>query len=123
MAYRFTVIGGHYNVSQMDLTLRATTAGTVHFRLLDGTADLNLAPVGTIQLLLTDQAGGTKTFATGGSGLTVTSAANGSVDLVPGMGDIVAGSAPYRGYFKLHYGVNKWWFCPEDSEFTVRVRP
>ena len=108
-----------------ELTLRASSSGTVQAQLLSGTVGLDLSTVGTVEMWLKDKGGGTASFTTAGAGpkLTVTGTAAGSVSFLPGTGDLVAGSAPYHGYFRLRRSATSWDFVPESTEFTIDVRP
>lgn len=116
-------MGREYRVIPNELTVRATTCVAVAYQLLSGTAGISLAGVGTVELHLTDNVGGTVVETTAGSGrLSIVGTASGSVSYTPGTGSLVAGSAPYRGYFKLISGTASWFFVPEDSELTINVR-
>ena len=111
-------------MAQTEVTVRATTSAAISMQLLAGTAGIDLSAVGTIQMFLRDNAGGTLGFSNVGSGpkLSIPNAAQGSVDFTPGSADLVAGSAPYNGYFKLFVTPATWYFVPEDSELTIAVR-
>lgn len=106
-----------------ELTVRATTSNGIQFQLLAGTAGINLSAVGTVELHLKDNAGGTTMTDNLTGKLSINGAAGGSVLWTPGTADLVAGSAPYQAYFKAYVTPTSWYMVPEDSEFTVSVRP
>lgn len=106
-----------------ELTVRATTSNGIQFQLLSGTAGIDLSAVGTVELHLKDRAGGTSLTDNLTGKLSINGASGGSVLWTPGTGDLVAGSQPYHGFFKVYVSPTSHWFCPEDSEFTVNVRP
>ena len=107
-----------------ELQVRATTSGTIAVQLLSGTTGIDLSTVGTVELWLKDNAGGTKSFTTVGASptLAVIGTAAGSINFLPGTGALIAGSAPYRAYFKLCRSSASWDFVPEASELTIDVR-
>ena len=109
-------------MARTELTLRATSSDAVQLQLMAGTAPINLTPYGTVELWLKDKSGGTSMTDNLTGKLNVNGAAGGSVKWTPGTADLVAGSAPYQGYFRLRVNSTSWLFCPEDSEFTVHVR-
>jgi len=111
----------NYNIVPTELMLRATTSGTIPIQLRAGTVGYDLTAVGTVELHLKDQLGGTSMFSTDDN-LSVVWRAAGSINWVPGIGHLVAGSAPYHGYFKLLRTATQFDFVPEDSEFTISVR-
>ncbi len=111
----------NYNVVPTELMLRATTSGTVPIQLRAGTSGYDLTAVGTVEVDLKDKSGGTSMFSTDNN-LAVVWRTAGSINWVPGTGHLVAGSAPYHGYFKLLRSVTQFDFVPEDSEFTINVR-
>lgn len=113
-----------YRVSPNEITVRATNSNSIQFVLLSGTAAINLTSpaVGTVELWLKDQAGGTSMTDNLTGKLSINGSAGGSVLWTPGTGDVVAASAPYSAYFKLYSAAATWWFVPEDSEFTVNAR-
>lgn len=115
--------GRDYRVVPAELTVRATESDTVQFRLYQGTAGFDLTGVGTTELHLRNNAGATVTFTTAGASpkLSVNGTAGGSVAFTPGTADLVAGSAPYHGYFKLNEG-GSISFIPEAWELTIHVR-
>lgn len=112
-----------YRVTPAELTVRAAQSTGIQFQVLSGTAGLNLATFGTVvELWLRDQAGGTSMTDNLTGALTVNGTAGGSVLWTPGTGALVAGSAPYRGYFRLRQGGTAYAYFPEDSELTINVR-
>lgn len=109
-------------MAKAELTLRAGSSTGVQFRLMEGISGVNLADRGTVELWLRDVAGGTVGFSTEGTKLSINGTAGGSVLWTPGTGDLVAGSAPYKAYFKAYASSSAWEFYPEDSELTINVR-
>jgi len=105
-----------------ELTVRATTSNAIQFQLLSGTAAIDLSAVGTVELWRKDRDGGTTMTDNLTGRLAINGAAGGSITWTPGTGDIVAGSAPYHGYFKVYVTPTTWYTVPEDSEFTVSAR-
>lgn len=111
-----------YRVDPAELTIRASTSTGIQLQLFSGTVALSLANYGTVELWLRNQAGGTSMTDNLTGKLSVNGTAGGSVLWTPGTGDLVAGSAPYHGYFRLKSGAASYLFVPEDSELTVNVR-
>ncbi len=114
----------NYNVLPSELTLRATTSGTVQLQLRQGTVGFDLSTVGTVQLHVRDKASGTVVYSTADVSpkLSVVGTAAGSINWVPGSANLLSGSAPYHAYFKLLRSASSWEFCPEDAELTIDVR-
>lgn len=106
----------------LELTVRAGTSTALQFRLLAGTAPLNLAAVGTVELWLKDREGGTTMTNSVTGKLSINGAAGGSVSWTPGSADLVSGSAPYRGYFKAWTSGSAFYFIPDAYDLTVNVR-
>ncbi len=110
-------------MAKTEITVRASTSNAIQFQLLAGTAPIDLTAVGTVQLWLRDQAGGTSMQTNlGGGQLSINGAAGGSVSWTPGTATLASGSAPYRGYFKIFVTPSSWYFCPEDSEVSIDCR-
>ena len=109
-------------MAKAELTLRASSSTGVQFRLMEGISGVDLTGKGTVQLWLRDVAGGTSKTDNLTGKLSVNGTAGGSVLWTPGTGDLVAGSAPYKAYFKVIESATSWSFYPEDSELTVNVR-
>lgn len=112
-----------YRVTPGELTIRATSSNAIQFQLLSGTAGIDFtSPVmGTVELWLKDQAGGTSMTDNLTGKLSINGSAGGSVTWTPGTGDLVAGSAPYRAYFKLKPAGGQY-FVPESTELTINIR-
>ena len=113
-----------YRVVPGELTVRATVSNLISYQLLSGTVGIDLSAVGTVELWLKDNAGGTSSYSTAGGSpkISIVGTASGSVGFTPGTGDLAAGSAPYQGYFRLRTGAAAWYHVPEDSELTIHVR-
>ncbi len=118
-------MGRDYRAIPANLTVRATTNTAIQFQLLVGTVGIDLTGVGTVQMFLRDNAGGTVGYTNLGSSpkLAVNGTAGGSVTFTPGSTDLVAGSAPYRGCFKVWPTSTTWYYVPEDTEFEIDCRP
>lgn len=110
-------------MAQLELSVRASSSTAIQFRMLSGTAALDLTGIGTVQLWIKDRAGGTTMTDNLTGQLSVNGAAGGSITWTPGTGTLVAGSAPYTAYFKLYQSASAWYFCPEAYDFTVNARP
>lgn len=112
-----------YNVDPAELTVRATTSNAINFLLKSGTAGIDLSGA-TVEMFLKDNAGGTTGFTTVGASpkLGTANAAGGTISFTPGTADLVAGSAPYVGYFKVHATASTHYYVPESAEFTLNVR-
>ncbi len=106
-----------------ELTVRATHSKAIQFQLLSGSAPIDLSSIGTVEMTLRDKSGGTAVFGNlGNAKLTINGASSGSVQFVPGTADLLAGSAPYNGYFRLFASASQWYYVPSDHEFTISVR-
>ncbi len=110
-----------YRPVPCELTIRATTNNAIQFQLFNGTAALDLTGVGTVELWLKNKVGGTSMVDNLTGKLSINGTAGGSITWTPGTGDVVAGSAPYHGYFRLRPASGQY-FVPEASELTVSVR-
>lgn len=106
----------------LELTVRAGTSTALQFRLLGGTAPIDLSGVGTVELWLKDKAGGTSMTNNITGKLSINGAAGGSVQWTPGSADLASGSAPYRGYFKAWSSGSAFYFIPDAYDLTINVR-
>ncbi len=111
-----------YHLLPTELTVRATTSTAIQLELYQGTARMNLASYGTVELWRKDNAGGTSMTDNLTGALSVNGTAGGSVLWTPGTGALVAGSAPYQAYIRLKSGATAFLYVPEDSEITINVR-
>lgn len=113
----------NYRVIPAELTIRATSSNAIQFQLFSGTVALDFtSPVmGTVELWLKDAEGGTSMTDNLTGKLSINGSAGGSISWTPGTGDVVAGSAPYRAYFKLK-PAGAQYFVPEATELTIHVR-
>lgn len=111
------------SMARTDVTVRDSTSNAIPMQLLAGTVGIDLSAVGTVELWLRDSAGGTKMTDNLTGKITIPSASAGSVTYTPGTTDLVSGSAPYSGYFKVYVTPTSWYYVPEDSEVTINVRP
>ena len=105
-----------------ELTLRAGSSSGIQFVLQSGTAPVNLTGAGTVELWRKDRSGGTSMTDNLTGTLSINGEAGGSVQWTPGTADLVAGSAPYRCYFKVYENATKRAFYPEGYDFTVNIR-
>lgn len=112
------------DTGRSDLTIRATSSGTVSLQLLSGATGLNLSTVGTVEMWLRDNKAGTISFTTAGTApkLIIVGTSIATMEFIPGTGSLIAGSAPYQGYFKLYRTATTWDYCPEGTELTINVR-
>lgn len=110
-----------YRALPSELTVRATTSNAIQYELYNGTARYDLSAVGTVELWLKNQAGGTSMTDNLTGKLSINGTAGGSITYTPATGDLVAGSAPYHAYFKLKPAGSQLFF-PEANELTIDVR-
>jgi hypothetical protein len=88
---------------------------------------INLSGVDHIEMWRRDNAGGTAMATSSGGGATLSFpggfAAAGSVRWAPGTADLQASLSPYQYQFKVFRTASAWYYVPEDSWNTIRVRP
>ena len=110
-----------YRALPSEFTVRATSSSAIQFELYNGTARLDLTGVGTVELWLKNQAGGTSMTDNLTGQLSINGTAGGSITWTPATGTLASGSAPYSAYFKLKPAGSQY-FIPEATELTIHVR-